>query len=131
MKRLIEALIATLFVTILALSCMVTNGCKTADTVAYRTIGSAVQLVDTTMKVWGEYVRAGFATEADEARVKAAYQKYQLYMSSLKDSIEQYKQGFQSKEQLQEATAKASSSAESIITIINAIKAKKVEALNG
>jgi Mrp family chromosome partitioning ATPase len=55
-------------------------GCATPEQSAYRTIGTITVSVDGTMNGWGDFVRAGHAEPADEARVKAAYERYQSAM---------------------------------------------------
>lgn len=52
-------------------------GCtSTSAAVAYRTIASVKLAVDTGMNVWADRVIDGKATPAQEAQVKAAFEKY-------------------------------------------------------
>jgi len=52
-------------------------GCSSPQQAAYRTTGSVVITVDAAMNGWGDYVRAGLSKPDEEAKVKAAYEKYQ------------------------------------------------------
>lgn len=56
-------------------------GCASAEKNAYRTIAVVSVSADKTMRGWGQYVQSGKASAGDEAKVKAAYQKYQAAMS--------------------------------------------------
>jgi hypothetical protein len=55
-------------------------GCATFQTNTYKAIGTAAVAVDASMQAWGDYVRQGKATPAQEATVRAAYEKYQQAM---------------------------------------------------
>jgi len=55
-------------------------GCATFNTNAYKSIGTAAVAVDASMQAWGAYVRDGKATPAQEATVRAAYERYQQSM---------------------------------------------------
>ena len=59
---------------------VVLTGCKTAEQTAYRGFGVTRTLVDTAMTAWGDYVRSGKATGADQVKVRALYEKYQAAM---------------------------------------------------
>lgn len=57
---------------------IVSLACATsAQTTAYKTIGTVVTAVDAAMTVYGAGVRAGTISVADQARVKTAYAVYQ------------------------------------------------------
>ena len=52
-------------------------GCASSPkTAAYQSVGTTITLVDASMRAWGDYVRAGYATPADETRVRTAYTQY-------------------------------------------------------
>jgi len=75
---------------VVLISFMMMAGCKTPEQAAYRATGAVVISVDAAMKGWGDYVRAGMATVQDQAKVRAAYEKYQAAVRSAKavtDSI--------------------------------------------
>lgn len=84
-----ESLLAVLLygITITLLLC----GCASLETTAYRTIGSAAVTVDTAMTGWGEVVRAGKATEAQQAKVRAAYNRYQQAMQVTHKLVDAYR----------------------------------------
>jgi hypothetical protein len=63
------------------------TACKSPEQGAYRIVGSTVTLVDTTMNIWGDYVRAGKATDAQQAQVKALYETYQAAMRTVKAAV--------------------------------------------
>ena len=63
------------------------TACKSPEQTAYRIVGSTVTLVDTSMNIWGDYVRAGKATNAQQAQVRAIYEKYQAAMRVVKDAV--------------------------------------------
>lgn len=70
------------FVSMLALGFVIavslpSTGCQNPERTAYQTTGVVVLSVDAAMNGWGDYVRAGKASVDDQAKVKAAYMKYQ------------------------------------------------------
>jgi hypothetical protein len=75
---------------LLALLVLLT-GCTSPETTAYRIIGSTIITVDSAMKGWGDWVRAGKATRGDEVKVKAAYESYQASMSVVEAAVMAYK----------------------------------------
>jgi hypothetical protein len=75
----------------LAVLCAVAIGCATLETTAYRSIGSVAVTVDTAMQAWGDAVRAGDVTPAQEAVVKSAYLKYQSAMRTANAALTAYK----------------------------------------
>jgi hypothetical protein len=53
------------------------TGCKTSpQTSAYKAEGVIITTVDTGMRAWASYVRAGKATQAQVDTVKAMYKRY-------------------------------------------------------
>ena len=67
-------------------------GCATFETTAYRIIGSTAIAVDGAMTAWGDYVRSGQATPEQEARARAAYERYQTAMRSARIAVTAWKQ---------------------------------------
>ena len=76
---------------VLALAAMLFPACASLETNAYRSIGATTTLVDSSMQAWGDYVRAGQATVADELRVRAAYGNYQAVMRRLQIAVTDYR----------------------------------------
>lgn len=59
------------------------TGCNsTPQQVSYRTAGTTVVSVDHAMTAWGDYVAAKHPPADQEAKVKAAYERYQSAMAS-------------------------------------------------
>lgn len=77
MKRIQASIIVALFASLLLAICI---GCATPEQAAYRTIGVITSGVDGAMNGWGDYVRSGSATPEEQARVRAAYERYQATM---------------------------------------------------
>ena len=71
----------------LACACIWLTACATVEQGAYRTIGATVALVDAAMNGWGDYVRAGKATDAQQVQVRALYADYQVAMRTAKVAI--------------------------------------------
>ena len=84
--KLKAALLAALLLVVACLS-----GCATAESAAYRTLGATAYVVDGAMNGWGDWVRAGRATPAQEASVKAAYERYQAAMRVARAAVTAYK----------------------------------------
>ena len=74
-RNQLTAVLAALLLVVVVSSCV---SCATATpaTVSYRTIASVKLAVDTGMQVWADRVIDGKTTPAQEAQVKAAFQKY-------------------------------------------------------
>jgi len=70
MKRIITWLFTSLIIATISVGSF---GCATSKRVTVATITTVHQ----SMLAWRDYVAAGHATAADEARVKAAYERYQ------------------------------------------------------
>ena len=66
-------------------------GCASLETNAYKTIGSTAVAVDASMNAWGDYVRAGKSTVAQEQQVRAAYAKYQQSMKTTQKLVTAYR----------------------------------------
>lgn len=54
---------------------VIVSGCTSAA--AYKAAGTAVTAVDLAMNGWGDWVRAGKATDAQQAAVRKGYEAYQ------------------------------------------------------
>lgn len=65
----------TLFVLCFILGLL--TGCANWKQASYKGTGTAVVTAEAAMKAWASYVVAGQATADQEAKVKAAYEKYQ------------------------------------------------------
>lgn len=64
------------------------TGCSTAtpQQITYQAAGTTVVTVDAAMKEWGAYVQAEHPSAAEEAAVRAAYDKYQAAMAAACDA---------------------------------------------
>lgn len=71
---------------VLLLALMVA-GCKSPEAAAYKSLGTIAVTVQGTMETWGQYVRAGHASDKDRAEVKAIYQHYQHAMKFAESSL--------------------------------------------
>lgn len=80
MKKLI-------LIAMLALSPIAFTGCGTPEATAYKATAITVTTVDGAMNGWGDYVRAGKATDDDQARVRNAYNKYRSALMIERDVI--------------------------------------------
>lgn len=58
-------------------------GCANPEVTAYRAVG-VTAVVDGAMNGWGDYVRAGKASDKEQTAVKSAYEKYQKAMAIAK-----------------------------------------------
>lgn len=72
---------------IFALAFMLMAGCSTMERGTYQVLGTTAATVDAAMKGWGDYVRAGKATTADEATAMQLYAKYQGAMRVAKAAV--------------------------------------------
>jgi hypothetical protein len=88
MRKLQNRLALPLVLVLLVVSC-------SANQVAYKTVGSVVTAVDLSMNGWGEYVRAerakatpSPALAANEAKVRAAFEKYQTTIRAAKGALD-------------------------------------------
>ncbi len=84
MKKLL--LMAMLFASLATFT-----GCGTPESIAYKTTAITATGVDGAMNGWGDYVRAGKATAADEARVRAALDKYLAAQAVERDVVKSAK----------------------------------------
>jgi len=75
---------------LLVLMAFAATGCITLENNAFKVVGTTAHVVDAAMNGWGDYVRAGKATPADQATVKAAYEKYQQAMQTTHVAISAY-----------------------------------------
>lgn len=92
------------------------GGCANPERTAYQTTGVVVLSVDVAMNGWGDYVRAGKATPEDEAKVKAAYEKYQAIVRTQSAAVR---------------SAINSPEGESVFnTALNAIDAARIDLVN-
>lgn len=64
--------------------------CASTETVAYKTLATTVVSVDAAMNGWGEYVRAGKASDDEQALIRDLYTKYQSSLKSAKAAVDAY-----------------------------------------
>lgn len=93
-------------------------GCASPETTAYRIIGSTIITVDSAMKGWGDWVRAGKATRGDEVKVKAAYEHYQASMGVVEAAVMAYKLNPSDGTALEKALTALEQSRGALITLI-------------
>jgi hypothetical protein len=62
-------------------------GCATLEQGAYKVVGTTAIVVDTAMNAWGDYVRAGKATDVQQQQVRSLYENYQVSMRIAKTTI--------------------------------------------
>ena len=88
-----------------ALVAILLTGCASPESSAYKAVGSTVYVVDSAMNTWGDYVRSGKATPAQEDAVRVLYGRYQQAMRGARAAIEFYHRGAstQNKTQLNRA----------------------------
>ena len=72
MKKLIAIAVCALMVSLL--------GCATLQSNSAKTLATTAQTVDAAMQGWASWVVLDQATDEQEAKVRAAYTKYQLAM---------------------------------------------------
>lgn len=70
---------------------MLLPGCgSTPEATATHIAGAQVSAVDAALQAWGEWVRAGNATQAQKDAVKSAYDKYFAVATAEKHALEAY-----------------------------------------
>lgn len=119
MKTRLRTKLALCAILLLPVSLVATvgfGGCANPERTAYVSTGVVTITVDGAMNGWGDYVRAGKATPEDEAKVKAAYQKYQASIRALKAAVL--------------SSVNAPNEQEILMTALNAIDAAKNELIN-
>jgi hypothetical protein len=65
--------------------------CVSFESNAYKVIGFTAVTVDGAMNGWGDYVRAGKATQAEQGNVREAYVTYQKAMRIAASSVNSYR----------------------------------------
>lgn len=65
--------------------------CVSLETNAYKVIGATAVTVDAAMNGWGDFVRAGKASNDDQAVVRSSYEKYQKAMSASRTAVATYR----------------------------------------
>lgn len=66
------------------------TACRSPEQTAYRTIGTVAVTVDAAMNTWGDYVRVGYSTSDQEAKVRLNYERYQHTISLMRNYINSY-----------------------------------------
>lgn len=92
------------------------GGCQNPERTAYQTTGVVVFSVDAAMNGWGDYVRAGKASAEDEAKVKAAYEKYQAIVRTQRSVVL--------------AAVNSPEGEAAFTTALNAIEAARIDLIN-
>lgn len=85
------------------LALILCSSCATFETNAYRAVAATASTVDAAMNGWGDWVRAGKATTADEDAVRDAYEMYQAAMRSARRQVAQYSAGVVDRSSLETA----------------------------
>lgn len=109
----------------LAIGCgalLLGGGCKSPEQAAYRTTGSVVLAVDGAMRAWGDYVRAGLAKPDEEARVLAAYVRYQVGMRVARQVLIEFGQHKADRQALDAAFAVVYSTEGDLIQLIQSLR---------
>jgi Mrp family chromosome partitioning ATPase len=96
-------------------------GCATPEQGAYRVIGTITYSVDGAMNGWGDYVRAGLATADDQAKVKAAYERYQSAMRLARVTVATVKSQPEGTATMDAALAAAEAASGQLIGIIQSL----------
>lgn len=91
-------------------------GCGSPEQSAYQATGVVTISVDAAMNGWGDYVRAGKASAGDEAKVKAAYERYQASIRTLRTAVL--------------ASVNAPDEQSILTTALNALDAAKIDLIN-
>jgi len=86
MKLPLMLALACLTLTLFTTGALMTGCGTTPQKVAYQAAGTTTVSVDTAMSLWGAYVAANHPPVAQEAAVKAAYEKYQASMATACDA---------------------------------------------
>ena len=66
------------------------TGCNTVGTTAYKVEAVVIPTVDAAMNTWGDWVRAGKATQAQVDAVKGYYNQYYAAQLKLHDALVKY-----------------------------------------
>lgn len=74
----------------LAITSAIFTGCTSTTGTLYKTENTVQTTVEVAMTAWGDYVAAHHPGPAAEAKVKAAYEKYQVYAAAVVDASQGY-----------------------------------------
>lgn len=119
MKQLLSFCLAA--VMFLAVACQTTS----LEQTAYRTLGTTEATVNSAMMAWGDWVRAGYATDQDQARVRQALDVYMQVMARLQKVIGQYYEGKATKDEVSTALIEFQVKAADVTANIQTAKAAK------
>lgn len=97
-------------------------GCKTPNAEG-RALVSVAITVDHAMEGWATYVAAGQASESDEAKVKGAYERYQLAMKAAQGAYLAY-EGTKDASGWERASAVLKAAQADLLTLIESFGAK-------
>lgn len=93
------------------------TGCGTVATTAYQVESVAIPSVDTAMKIWADWVKAGHATQSQVDQVKSAYNKYYDAQLVVKAALIKYLASKDTASQTDLSTASAAVSAAEVAVI--------------
>lgn len=79
------------FLSLLLLAALLFSGCKSTESNLYKATGVTVITVDGAMKAWADYVKTGRASQGDQDKARAAYEKYYRAILVEKAAIIAYK----------------------------------------
>lgn len=133
MKR-IDPQIGTVILALLcslAIGLMVTEGCKSPESTAYKATGTVIITVDNAMQAWGDYVRTGVASVEQQQQVKDVYDKYYQSVMIERDAVISYKTNPDTNALLRVVGAVSASSADVIGLIIKFLPPPAVAKLKG
>jgi len=111
-------------ISIIALALLV--GCATTNpqTAAFKSIGTIVTTVDVSMLSWGDYVRAGLASNEQENQVRRMYSKYQSSMLVTKTMVLTYVDSPEGQKSLQTTLQAVGNASSELISLINSFLTK-------
>jgi hypothetical protein len=95
--------------------------CKTTtpEQVAYRTIGTIVHSVDGAMKGWGDWVRNGHASAAQQVQVQTSYERYQAVMRVARSVMGTVTTRPESQAYIESAVEAAQNAADELLAVIS------------
>jgi hypothetical protein len=106
------------FATLLLLVALLAAGCGTAQRNAYRTAYTTAVSVDAAMSAWGDYVAEFHPPASEEAKVKAAYERYRASMLVVADAGKAWAEGTGSQARLDLAIATAAGSLGDVLDLV-------------
>ena len=99
--------------------CLLFGGCASSSRNTYKAVSVSYVAVDTAMKLWGEQVRAGKVTLAQEVQVKRAYESWQQAAVVALDAAEYLQTHPDAKLNLETASGLWSASKQELMNLIH------------